>query len=108
EFLLERRNVANILGSQNSLSAGEQVYTVIGRNGLPERKSYIDGYQDNQQDVLMGAFYRTYTGRNIKNYSTRNIFPKVPLPNWMVTWDGLGKEPAFKKHFMSITIRHTY
>src|SRR5690606_23671049 len=62
----------------------------------------------NQQDVLLGAFYRTYTGRNIENYSTKNIFPTVPLPNWTVTWDGLGKLPFFREKFKNITVRHGY
>ncbi len=99
QFRSERFNVATELGNDNPASAG----TV----GPPGRAS-IDGYSVNQQDVLLGAFYRTYTGRNVKNYSTKNIFPTVPLPNWNITWDGLGKIPAFKKRFKSIMVRHTY
>jgi len=105
EFLAERRNVANQLGAANSKnSAGAVSY--IDVHGNPQ--SYIDGYQDNQQDVLLGAFYNTYSGRKIKDYSTTNIFPKIPIPNWTVSWDGLGKIPQMKKTFRSITIRHGY
>jgi cell surface protein SprA len=114
EFLAERRNVANELGAGNAQSpdnplgsAGSQTYTAI-KNGQLVTESYIDGYQETQQDVLLGAFYNTYTGRKIKDYSTKNIFPGVPIPNWTVTWDGLGKIPVLKKTFRSITVRHGY
>lgn len=30
------------------------------------------------------------------------------MPNWTITWDGLGKIPLFKKTFRSITVRHGY
>ncbi len=96
EFLAERAKVAQELGSKNPNSKGRQ------SNGE------IDGYSSNQQDVLIQAFYRSYTGRSLKNYSTTNIFPKIPLPNWTISWDGLGKLPFLKKTFRSVTVRHGY
>jgi cell surface protein SprA len=100
EFLSERYNVAEELAITNSVSAGPRTASVA--------TPYVDGYSNNQQDVMMEAFYRTYTGRNIKDYSTKNVFPKVPLPNWTVSWDGLGKIKEFKKLFNKITVRHGY
>ena len=97
QFLALRPAVAQQLGQNNSYS-----------KKTPPGSSVVDGYSVNQQDVLLDAFYKTYTGRNIKNYSTANIFPTVPLPNWTISWDGLGKIHALKKHFRSITIRHGY
>lgn len=102
EFRAERRNVAKALGEKK----GATTYTYLTAQGTTA--SYIDGYGDNQQDVLMGAFYRTYVGRDIKDYNTKNIFPSTPLPNWTVTWDGLGKLKAAKKLFSGITVRHAY
>jgi cell surface protein SprA len=61
EFLTERRNVANELGAANANSNGEIQYVDIKGT----KQSYIDGYDNNQQDVLVGAFYKTYTGRSI-------------------------------------------
>jgi cell surface protein SprA len=104
DFLTERRNVANQLGAANPSSGGTIGY--IDDKG--QKQSYVDGYQDNQQDVLFGAFYNTYTGQKIKNYSTKNVFPTIPIPNWTVSWDGLGKIPALKKTFRNIIIRHGY
>jgi cell surface protein SprA len=92
------------LGAANPNSSGAIQYTDF--KGVTQ--SYIDGYDNNQQDVLVGAFYNTYTGRKIKGYSTTNLFPQVPLPNFNLTWDGLGKIPALKKHFRTITVRHGY
>lgn len=101
EFLTTRQDYARQLSEANSAnSAG------LLTNGLG--KPYYDGYNPTQQDVLMGAFFETYTGRKIRNYSTKNIFPGFPLPNWTVSWDGLGKLKVFKKIFRSITLRHGY
>ena len=104
EFLAERRNVAKELGDKNANSSGEINYTNI----ISKPDNYIDGYDNNQQDVLLGAFYKTYTGRKLKNYSTKNVFPTIPLPNFTLSWDGLGKIPILKKTFRSITVRHGY
>jgi cell surface protein SprA len=92
------------LGAANPASTG--TYTYLTETG--SERSYVDGYTENQQDVLLGAFYRTYTGRDIKNYSTQNIFPTIPLPNWNITWDGLGKLKPLKKIFSAIIVRHGY
>jgi cell surface protein SprA len=111
EFKLERDNIANDLANSNPNSVSNPnssigTYTAI--NGSGKTITYRDGYSDNQQDVLVGAFYKTYTGRGIKNYSTSNMFPQVPMPNWTVTWDGLGKIKGLQKTFRSITLRHAY
>jgi cell surface protein SprA len=114
EFRNTRRDVANELGqsalANNSYTTGDIVktYTVLNADGVPIQASYVDGYTDSQQDVLLAAFYRTYTGRNIKDYNTQNIFPTMPLPNWTLTWDGLGKIKAVKKIFSAVIIRHGY
>ena len=113
EFLSTRADVANELAAKNDINNVNHPGFSNGRILVPATSStsatsYVDGYSNNQQDVLLGAFYRTYTGRNIKNYNTQNIFPKTPLPNWTITWDGLGKIPTLKKTFKSIMVRHTY
>jgi cell surface protein SprA len=111
EFRLVRFDVAKELGAANAASPNNPLGStgqIQYVNSQSVTVSYVDGYQDNQQDVLLGAFYRTYTGRNIKKYSTRNIFPTTPLPNFTINWDGLGKLSVFKKTFRSITVRHGY
>lgn len=100
EFLSRRFDYARELASANPNSRGE----LKDVNG----KAFIDGYSVNQQDVIIGTFYDTYTGRRIKGYSTKNPFPAFPMPNWTISWDGLGKIKALQKTFRSITIRHGY
>lgn len=104
EFLLDRPNVARSLAESNTASQGQLTNTLAPAG----QRVYYDGYTNNQQDVLIHSFYRIYTGRDIKNYSTKNIFPAIPLPGWTVSWDGLGKLEVFKKTFRSITVRHGY
>ncbi len=76
EFRTTRRDVANELGSKNPNSTGTYTYSTI-LNGIPTTQSYVDGYSDNQQDVLLEAFYRSYTGRKTKNYNTKLTLKRV-------------------------------
>lgn len=107
EFRNERRNIAEELGKSNN--ADGYTYNVITyTNSKGQTSSYVDGYSDNQQDVLLGAFNRIYNNQDVKNYNTSNIFYKFPLPNWTLTWDGLSRIKATKKMFSGITLRHAY
>ena len=60
-------------------------------------------------DVLVPAFLAAYTGRDA---SRMNLNPFLGflsiLPNWSVTYDGLGKLPWMKDHFKSVTLTHAY
>ncbi len=64
---------------------------------------------NNSADVLVPAFLAAYTGRDA---SKMNLNPFLSilqiLPNWSVTYDGLGKIPWMKEHFKSITLTHAY
>ena len=100
EFLTERFTIAKELGAANPYSTGPKTNSGI--------TPYVDGYSNNQQDVMIASFYRVYTGQNIKNYSTKNIFPTIPLPNWTLNWDGIGKIKQLKKTFSKVTVRHGY
>ena len=63
----------------------------------------------NSADVLVPAFLSAYTGRDP---SKMNLNPFLSilqiLPNWSVTYDGLGKLPWMKDHFKSVTLTHAY
>jgi cell surface protein SprA len=100
EFLLVRPDVAKQLAYANDLSIKE-----VNNPGQPQ---YYDGYSNTQQDVLLGAFYQTYTGRKVKGLGTDKMFKQIPMPNWTISWDGLGKLKFTKKYFQSITVRHAY
>jgi cell surface protein SprA len=63
----------------------------------------------NSADVLVPAFLSAYTGRDAR---TMNLNPFLGflsiLPNWSVTFDGLGKLPWIRDHFKSVTLNHAY
>ena len=101
EFLTVRQDIARELALANKTGIDDL---------LPDGKgqSYYDGYSNTQQDVLLGAFYQTYTGKKLKGVGTDKMFNQIPLPNWTATWDGLGKLKFMKKYFQSITLRHSY
>ena len=64
---------------------------------------------NNTADVLVPAFLAAYTGRD--PYKVRlNPFMSLlqVLPNWSVTFDGLGKLPWVRDHFKSVNITHAY
>lgn len=78
------------------------------QNGLIDTTTnYPMGYSGINQDVLINAFYTAYTGKN-NNAVGLSIFQKMPLPNWRLTYNGLGKIEAFKKYVNNVTINHNY
>jgi len=64
-------------------------------------------YDSNSQDVLIPAFIAAYTGKTSDDVGL-SPFPRTPIPNWRVDYTGLGKVPALKEIFQSISITHGY
>lgn len=71
--------------------------------------SQIGGIDKNSADVLIPAFLAAYTGKSAYS-SDLSVFPslKAMLPNWTISYNGLTKIPAIKKHFKSLSINHGY
>ena len=65
------------------------------------------GYGATSQEVMIPAFLAAYTGTNPSN-SKLTAFPKIPLPNWRITYDGFIKIPYIKERFRQFTIGHSY
>ncbi len=64
---------------------------------------------NNSADVLVPAFLAAYTGRDINKMGTSPFLSLAQmLPNWSVTFDGLGKLPWMSEHFRSVNITHAY
>ncbi|WP_448519241.1 T9SS outer membrane translocon Sov/SprA [Rhodoflexus sp.] len=61
----------------------------------------------NSQDVLVPAFLAAYTGRDANNQPL-SAFPRMPLPNWQLTYTGLTQLEFFKQYFRQIQIKHSY
>lgn len=64
-------------------------------------------YDSTSQDVTIASFIAAYTGKDAYGVSL-SPFPKTPLPNWQVTYNGLINIPVFKAAFQAITITHGY
>lgn len=69
--------------------------------------SFPAGFSAQSQDVLRAAFLSAYTGRSASSI-TLDEFPKIPMPNWQITYDGLAKLNPLKKYFRSISLSHGY
>ena len=60
-------------------------------------------------DVLVPAFLSAYTGRDPNKVSLNPFLGFLSiLPNWSVTYDGLGRLPWMRDHFKSVTLTHAY
>lgn len=68
---------------------------------------FVEGYGGTQQDVLISAFLSAYGVYDVNKVET-SAFPRIPLPNWRVNYDGIGKIPAVKKFARNVTLGHAY
>ncbi len=100
EFIANRTIVSQRLSELNENSIGFASPDSFG-------VVYNDGYGGTQQEVLTSAFLAAYTGKSASSIEL-NPFLKMPLPNWRITYDGLGKIPLFKKFFNNVSISHGY
>ncbi|MBP5562463.1 MAG: cell surface protein SprA, partial [Bacteroidales bacterium] len=66
------------------------------------------GYSAISQDVLMGAFFTTYLGKDAQNADIFSPFLKIPLPNWRLNYNGLTKIKGMDKVFQSFSLIHNY
>jgi len=101
EFMNSRPEVASLVASQSPVWDGS--YFTDSITG----QQYPTGYGPTSQEVLIPAFLAAYTGGGINKF-TKTSFPKIPLPNWRITYNGLTKIPWFKKRFKSFTVSHAY
>ena len=67
------------------------------------------GVAQNTADVLVPSFLAAYTGRDITTIGF-NPFLSIlnALPNWSITFDGLGRLPWMRDNFKSISLTHAY
>ena len=68
---------------------------------------YPFGFGPTSQDVLIPAFIAAYLGRDPSKISL-SPFPKIPIPNWNITYNGLTRIDFFRKHFNRISLQHAY
>jgi cell surface protein SprA len=80
------------------------------RSALKQR---LDGlnengeYDINSQEVVIPAFIAAYTGKNPESVNL-SPFPKLPIPNWSINYNGLSKLPGISDVFSTFSISHAY
>ena len=79
----------------------EYVYDSIAGDYFPK------GINASSMDVLLYSFIAAYTGKD-PNTIALNPFPRIPLPNWNLTYNGLTNIPAIGKLFKTVNITHGY
>lgn len=94
QFMSNRQIISGRLGVLNPNSNG-------GTNGFAE------GYSKDAQDVIVSSFIAAYSGKDASS-SSLNSLPKIPLPNWQITYEGLTKIPYIADRFSSISVKHNY
>lgn len=90
----KRSEISTFLGQGNPYSTSDSA-------------GYYDGYGPSHQDVIIGAFLTTYSGKSVNNKSISPI-RSIPLPNWQISYNGLTKFDFFKKFVQNFTLRHGY
>ncbi len=76
-----------------------------------DSSGYYDGYGPTSQDVLIPAFLAAYGYKTTDNVALNAIYKigeVLPMPNWKVTYDGLGKIEILQDYINSITLGHAY
>jgi cell surface protein SprA len=95
-----RYEIANRLAAENPNSVGTVYDSITGQE-------YPLGYGPTSQDVLVPSFFASYANRSPSNV-TLDYFPRIPLPNWRITYDGLTKINAVGKVVKNATLSHQY
>lgn len=95
QMLSYRKTIAEKLASENPNS--------VGLDSL----GYPNGYGPTQPQVLLAAFMAAYSGKD-PNKIKYNAFPKIPYPNWRITYNASQGIPALRKYFQSFSISHAY
>ena len=103
-LLSNRRIIAERLARNNPQwidQVNEYVYDSIAGDYFPR------GYNSSSMDVLLYSFIAAYTGKDANTISL-NPFPRFPLPNWNLTFNGLTNIPAIGNLFKTVSITHNY
>ncbi|NVO21635.1 MAG: cell surface protein SprA [Bacteroidetes bacterium] len=95
EKMLEyRQTFAARLAARNPNSVGDTL-------GFPH------GYGPSQPEVLLNSFMAAYAGRDPSKFKMAT-FPKIPLPNWRITYNANQGIKFLKNYFQSFNINHGY
>ena len=95
QMLSYRKTIADRLASENPNSVG------VDSLGFP------NGYGPTQPQVMLAAFMAAYSGKD-PNKVKFNAFPKIPYPNWRITYNASQGIAVLRKYFQSFNVSHAY
>ncbi len=75
--------------------------------GKRDSLGFPDGYGMTQQDVMIPAFLAAYGGKSPDKVEL-DYFPKIPMPNWRLTFTGLTNLEFVSDYFKNVSINHAY
>lgn len=96
-----RPEIANRLASANPDWNGNYFLDTLSGQMYPV------GYGPNSQEVLLHSFLTAYSGKSA-NQATMEAFPKIPMPNYRITYTGLTNLEPVKKWFKNFNISSGY
>lgn len=104
-FLNHRPQIAERLARSNPKWMETQEYYTDSVSG----QLYPLGYGPTSQSVLYYAMLAAYSGQGASSIAINdNPFPKIPLPNWRITFNGLTNIKAIAKIFRSVNLSSGY
>ena len=95
QMLSYRKTIAERLAKENPNSVGTDSL------GFP------NGYGPTQPQVLWASFMAAYSGKD-PNKIKFNAFPKIPYPNWRITYNATQGIEVLRKYFQSFSVSHAY
>ena len=97
----------NLLSYRQSISKLMSQSNPNSNNNL-ENSGYYTGYDSTQQDVIIGSFMCAYLGETPTLSNINPMSRKIPVPNWRITFDGLGKIKSLRKYIKKLSFTHAY
>jgi cell surface protein SprA len=95
QMLSYRKPIAERLAKENPNSQGV------------DSLGYPNGYGPTQPQVLFASFMAAYSGKSPDKIKF-NAFPKIPYPNWRVTYNATQGIKALRQYFQSFSVSHAY
>ena len=97
----------NLLSYRESISGLMSQANPNASNNL-ESSGYYTGYDSTQQDVIIGSFICAYLGETPNINNINPLSRRIPVPNWRITFDGIGKIKALRKYIKKLSFTHAY
>jgi cell surface protein SprA len=76
-------------------------------DGGVDSLGFPNGYGPTQPQVLIASFLAAYSGKDPDKIKY-NPFPKIPYPNWRITYNASQGIQFLRKYFQSFNISHAY